>query len=73
MLNHHEYCLLFALILAYFYESYNKKTDVMNFDVQGHKTTISKVDFYKLLKLKFVDVYTIPELVSSLSIIRVYY
>lgn len=46
--------------------------DVLNFDVQGHKTTITKTALCKLLGIRTGDAYLNPYLVSSPSIIRVF-
>lgn len=47
-LAHHEDVLLSALILTFSTTSYSKSLDVMNFEVQGHKTRVSKANFFKL-------------------------
>lgn len=72
-LTHHEEVPLLTIILAYNIVTYNKKMDLMKFDVQGHKTDITKTTFCKLLRLRTSDGYSNHDLFSSSSIIKVYH
>ncbi|CAI9296458.1 unnamed protein product [Lactuca saligna] len=66
-LTHHEDVPLSTLILAYSTTNYNKKMNVMSFEVKGHKTTITKVAFCKLLGLRIGEMYSNPNRLKALT------
>lgn len=60
-LFHHELVLMTAMTLAYSTMLCNPSMAVISFEVEGHKTTITKSSFYKLLGLSTGESYLNPE------------
>lgn len=71
-LTHYSKVPTSALILAYTSANYNTVKDVMNFEVLGHKTYITKSGFCKLLGLRTGEGFLNMELSDPISIIKVY-
>ncbi|CAI9287432.1 unnamed protein product [Lactuca saligna] len=67
-----EYVPISQLSLAYSIAIYNKKMEVMGFEIQRMKTSISKTNFCKLSGLSITEDFIAQDNISTLSFIQVH-
>ncbi|KAI3790563.1 hypothetical protein L2E82_03685 [Cichorium intybus] len=58
---------------AYSSAVYNKKDEIINFEVASHKTSISKSRFFKLLRFTSLENLVDPESISSVDLQRMFW
>lgn len=64
---------LVHLSKAFSSTNYNQSEGLITFDVDSHKTSISKVRFYMMLGFSSIDGLIDPESISSSEIIKMFY